>query len=129
MTRSKKLDKILNALIHIDKLILDDTNIPKKITFEFLCESLNLGCEKWEIKSLKKELLYDQQITEENDEIKITDHGIKFIIKGGYSNSDDITLQNEIIRKNTIKQFRYDKIALGVAILSLIVAIFALASR
>ena len=39
---------------------------------------------------------------------------------------DKIKNQNELILTKTIEKFRYDKIALGVAIISLIVAIIAL---
>lgn len=93
----------------------------------FLCEILKLDCDNWEIESLKKQLIHEEFIFEINDEIKITEKGKIFITREkGYSHIDKIKNQNEIILTKTIEKFRYDKIALGVAIISLIVAIIAL---
>jgi len=64
MTIIEKLDKILNGLLFIDTKQLNDEPVKKKITIEFLCEILELDCKKWEIKSLKNELLEEAFIIE-----------------------------------------------------------------
>lgn len=69
MTRTKKLNSILNGLLYIDTKLLKDESFSKKVTIEFLCESIKLDCEKWEMKSIKNELLEEGHIIEKENVI------------------------------------------------------------
>ena len=88
-TRTAKLDNLLYGLLHIDTTILADKPVNKKITIEFLCNALHLDCEKWEMLSLKNELITEGHILESNGELRITDSGKIFITRQkGFKNNN-----------------------------------------
>lgn len=123
MTRIKKLDKILNGLLFIDMKLLNEESISKKVTIEFLSKTLELDCEKWELKSLKNELLEEAFIIEKNGELRITEKGKKFSTHlKGYRNQDKIQVEEEVIREKTIEKFKYDKIGFWLSIIALVIA-------
>lgn len=123
MTRTKKLDSILNGLLYIDKRRLNNESVNKSVTIEWLSESLKLDCEIWEMKSLKNELLDKELITEIEGELHITEKGKNFITREkGFNQLDKVFDQEDKIREETIKKFRYDKIAFWISVAALIVA-------
>ncbi|MCD4696186.1 MAG: hypothetical protein K8S16_08075 [Bacteroidales bacterium] len=123
MTRIKKLDKILNGLLFIDMKLLNEESISKKVTIEFLSKTLELDCEKWELKSLKNELLEEAFIIEKNGELRITEKGKRFSTHlKGYRNQDKIQVEEEVIREKTIEKFKYDKIGFWLSIIAIVIA-------
>ncbi|MDC9724034.1 MAG: hypothetical protein PSN34_14855, partial [Urechidicola sp.] len=65
MTRNEKLDKILLLLIAIDTKELKNENINRKITMEFINDTLpEMELVDWEMESLKDELINEKLVTE-----------------------------------------------------------------
>ncbi len=127
MTRSHKLDNILDALLYIDKEELDGKTIKKEITLPFINESVGLEMNTWEMESLKQELLYEEYVLLKDNQLRITDKGKKFITReGGYSKYDEINLEEKLIRKKTIEKFRYDKISFWLSIIAVIISLLGL---
>jgi hypothetical protein len=123
MTRTKKLDSILNGLLYIDKRRLNDESVNKPVTIEWLSDSLKLDCEIWEMKSLKNELIDKELITEIEGELHITEKGKHFSTREkGFGQLDKISDQEDKIREETIKKFRYDKFAFWISVVALIIA-------
>lgn len=122
MTRSKKLDTILYGLLSLDVKRLNEEPINTLVTIEWLSNSLKLDCENWEMKSLEKELIVKEYITEINGELHITDKGKQFITKQGFVHTDKILKQEDEIRNKTIEKFRYDKISFWFSIIAIIIA-------
>lgn len=134
MTRSEKLDKILYVLLSVYQRELDYKKIGKLITMDFLGRSLKLELEQWEEKSLQDELLSERYISVSgNNEVRITNDGIKFITRGrGYRHADDKNRKEELIIDRTIEKFRYDKVgfwlsivALGISVASFVYQFFS----
>lgn len=97
------------------------------MTIDFLCESIKLDCEKWEMKSIKNELLEEGHIIEKDGELRITEQGKKFSTRQkGYSYLDKIQNEEEIIREKTIEKFRYDKFSFWISIIAIIIAAISL---
>lgn len=127
MTRTKKLDAILNSLLYIDKRRLNEESVNKAVTMEWLSDSLNLECEIWEMKSLKNELLDKELITEIDGELHITEKGKHFSTREkGFRQLDKVFDQEDKIREETIKKFRYDKIAFWISVAAFIIAVISL---
>jgi hypothetical protein len=127
MTRSDKLDTILNGLLYIDKRLLSNEPVGKKITMEFLCETLNLDCEKWEMVSLKNELIEEGHIIEINEELRITEPGKKFNTRQkGYRQLDKKQKEENTIREKSIEKFKYDKYSFWISILAIFVSALSL---
>lgn len=127
MTRTKKLDAILNGLLYIDKKRLNEESVNKAVTMEWLSDSLNLECEIWEMKSLKNELLDKGLITEIDRELHITEKGKHFRTREkGFGQLDKASDQEDIIREETIKKFRYDKFAFWISVAALLIAVIGL---
>lgn len=127
MTRTKKLDAILNSLLYIDKRRLNEESVNKVVTMEWLSDSLNLECEIWEMKSLKNELLDKELITEIDGELHITEKGKHFTTRErGFGQLDKVSDQEDEIREETIKKFRYDKFAFWISVAALIIAVISL---
>ncbi len=127
MKRTKKLDAILNGLLFIDKKRLNHETVNKSLTIEWLSESLKLECEMWEMKSLKNELLDKGLITEIDAELHITEKGKNFSTREkGFSQLDKVADQKDKIREETIKKFRYDKIAFWISVAAFIIAVISL---
>lgn len=124
MTRNEKLDKILLFLIAIDVKELKDEPINKLITMEFVNETLDdLELVDWEMKSLKDELINEGLAVENNNDLRITQKGKKFITKDqGFKNIAKILDQENTIREKTIEKFRYDKYSFWISILAILMA-------
>jgi len=128
MTRSAKLDMILNSLLNIDKKNLNEEPVSKQITMKFLCETLDLECEDWEIKSLEKELLEEKFVIDMDGELSITNKGRKLITRQkGYGYLDKTQKEEEVIREKTIEKFKYDKYSFWISVLAIIIAGWSLA--
>ncbi len=125
MTRDEKLDTILSILLSVDVKKLKNELINKPITMDFLnWANTDLELVDWEMKSLKDELLNEELAIEKNGEIQITQKGKKFITKEkGFKNLAKVSLQDEIIREETIKKFRYDKFAFWFSIIAIIISV------
>lgn len=122
-SRTNKLDTLLHGLLYIDKRLLANEPIKKKITIDFLSETLDLDCENWEMTSLKNELVAEGHILENNGELRITDKGKKFITrKKGFKNLEKIQLEEDLIREKTIEKFKYDRFSFWLSILAIIIA-------
>ena len=123
MTRTDKLDSLLNGLIYIDKRLLAGELVKKKITIEFLCDSLEFDCEKWEMASLKNELITEGHIVESDGELHITEVGKIFITRQkGFKNLAKRQKEEELIREKTIEKFKYDKFSFWLSIIAVIIA-------
>ena len=123
MTRTEKLDSILNGLLYIDKILLNGDPAKKTVTIEWLSEALNLDCELWEMKSLKNELINKKLVSEVEGELHITEKGKHFITREkGFTQLDKVSVQKDKIREETIKKFRYDKIAFWISIAAFLLA-------
>lgn len=123
MTRTDKLDSLLNGLLYIDKRLLAGESVNKKITIEFLFDSLKFDCEKWEMTSLKKELITEGYIVESDGELHITEVGKIFIARQkGFNNLAKRQKEEELIRKKTIEKFKYDKFSFWLTIITVIIA-------
>lgn len=127
MTRTEKLDSILYGLLAIDKKRLNGESINKSVTIEWISQSLKLDCENWEMKSLKNELLDKGLINENDGELHITEKGKNFSTREkGFSQLDKVTDQEDKIREETIKKFRYDKVAFWISVPAFIIAVISL---
>jgi hypothetical protein len=103
--------------------MLADKTVEKKITIEFLCNTLQLDCEKWEMLSLKNELITEGHILESNGELRITESGKIFITRQkGFKNLAKRQNEEELIREKTIKKFKYDKFSFWLSILAILIA-------
>lgn len=123
MTRTEKLDKILNGLLYTDMRRLNNEPVNKKVTIEWLFETLELDCEKWEMTSLKNELIDKKLIKEFAEELYITEKGKHFITREkGFRQLDKVADQEDVIRQKTIEKFKYDKISFWISIIALIIA-------
>ncbi len=131
MTRDEKLDTILMSLIAIDVKELKGEFINKALTIEFINKANSeLELVDWEMKSLKEELINEELAFEKNGELRITAKGKKFITKEkGFKNSAKVSLQEEIIRDETIKKFRYDKFAFWFSIIALLMSIVGILKK
>ncbi len=125
MTRDEKLDSILMMLLSFDVKELKNVPINKPITMDFLNRTnSNLELVDWEMKSLKDELLNEDLAIEKDGELRITQKGKKFITKEkGFKNLAKVSLQEEVIREETIKKFRYDKFAFWFSIIAIIISV------
>ena len=122
-TRTAKLDSILFGLLSIDKKLLAEEPIKKMVTIEFLCDSLKLDCDKWELTSLKNELVTEGHILELNGELRITEPGKIFITRQkGFKNLEKRQKEEELIREKTIEKFKYDKFSFWLSILAIVIA-------
>lgn len=122
-TRINKLDTMLYGFIFLDKLILEGKTPQKKITIEFLNDALKLDCEKWEMLSLKNELLAEGYIIEMSEELRITENGKRFITReGGFKNLVKSKKEEELIRRKTIEKFKYDKFSFWLSVLAIVIA-------
>lgn len=128
MTRNEKLDKILLFLIAVDIKELNNENINRQITMEFINEALNeLGLIEWEMKSLKDELINENLVTENTEGLRITQKGKKFITRErGFRHLEKITQQEELILEKTIEKFKYDKFAFWFSILAILISLISL---
>ncbi len=131
IVRNEILDKILALLMSFDapvfKDVLDKIN-PSKIDMDFVS---NVYSEyEWEYymkESFEKELLFKNYILKDKDgNISITEHGREFKRKGGYAAIDKREKQEDTIREKTIESFRYDKIALFISIVAIIISVIGL---
>ena len=123
MTRTEKLDKILNGLLYIDKRRLNKESVKEKVTIEWLSLTLELDCEKWELTSLQSELENKKLIKEFAGELFITEKGKHFITREkGFRQLDKVADQDDLIREKTIEKFKYDKIGFWISIIALIIA-------
>lgn len=123
MTRTDKLDKILDGLLYIDKRRLNNEPVKEKVTIEWLSATLDLDCEKWEIVSLKNELIDKELIKEFAGELHITEKGKHFKTREkGFRQLDKVADQEDLIRERTIEKFKYDKIGFWISIIALIIA-------
>jgi len=125
MTRDEKLDSILMMLLSIDVKELKNVPMNKPITMDFLNRTnSDLELVDWEMKSLKDELLNEDLAIEKDGELRITQKGKKFITKEkGFKNLAKVSLQEEEIREETIKKFRYDKFAFWLSIIAIIISV------
>jgi len=102
---------------------MNNESVNKPVIIEWLSESLKLDCEIWEMESLKNELLDKELITEIDGELHITEKGRSFISREkGFEQLDEVFDQEDKIREETIKKFRYDKIAFWISLAALIIA-------
>jgi hypothetical protein len=124
MTRNEKLDKILYFLIAIDVKELKDEPINKLVTMDFINEALSeLELVDWEMKSLKDELINEGLAIENDNDLRITQKGKKFITREqGFRNIEKINDQESTIREKTIEKFRYDKYSFWISILAILMA-------
>jgi len=123
MTRTEKLDKILDRLLYIDKRRLNNELVNKKVTIEWLSLILELDCEKWEMTSLQSELENKKFIKEFAGELSITEKGKHFITRErGFRQLDKVASQEDLIRERTIEKFKYDKIGFWISIIAIIIA-------
>ena len=119
-TRTDKLDSLLNGLLFIDTILLKGKPVKKKITIEFLCETLKLDCEKWEMLSLKNELITEGHMLESEGELRITESGKIFITRQkGFKNLEKREKEDELIRIKTIEKFKYDKFSFWLSIIAI----------
>ncbi len=122
-SRTNKLDSLLHGLLYIDKRLLAKETVEKKITIEFLCDTLNLDCEKWEMLSLKKELITEGHILEIDGDLRIRESGKIFITRQkGFNNLEKRQTEEEMIREKTIEKFKYDKFSFWLSIIAIIIA-------
>ena len=122
-TRTAKLDKLLYALLYVDTILLEDKPVNKKVTIEFLCDKLLLDCEKWEMFSLKNELITEGYILDSNGDLRITDSGKIFINRQkGFKNLAKRQKEEELIREKTIEKFKYDKFSFWLSIIAILIA-------
>ena len=127
MTRTHKLDQILNGLLAIDVKRLNEETISKKITIEWLNDALDLECEVWEMKSLRNELIDKGLIDEINEELHITEQGKNYQTREkGFKQLDKVSNQEDMIRDLTIRKFKYDRIAFLLSIVAIIVSIIGI---
>ena len=123
MTRTDKLDKILDGLLYIDKRRLNNESVKEKVTIEWLSATLDLDCEKWETISLKNELIDKELIKEFAGELHITEKGKHFKTREkGFRQLDKVADQDDLIREKTIEKFKYDKFGFWISIIALIIA-------
>lgn len=127
MTRNEKLDNILYSLLAIYFKESKGESINKSITMDFINEELfDSELVGWEMKSLKDELINEGLVLENNDELRITPKGEKFITREqGFKNIERISNQENIIREKTIEKFRYDKYSFWFSILAILIAGFS----
>lgn len=127
MTRNEKLDNILYSLLAIYFKESKGESINKSITMDFINErSFDSELVGWEMKSLKDELINEGLVIENNDELRITPKGEKFITREqGFKNIERISNQENIIREKTIEKFRYDKYSFWFSILAILIAGFS----
>jgi len=131
IVRNEILDKILTLLMSFDtpifKDMLNKIN-PSKIDMDFVSELYPEYEWEYYIKeSFEKELIFKEYISKDNDgNISITETGREFKRKGGYAAIDKRKKQEETITEKTIQSFRYDKIALFISIVSIIISIIGL---
>ena len=123
LTRAEKLDKILNGLLYTDMRRLNNEPVNKKVTIDWLSDTLELNCETWEMTSLKNQLIDKKLIKEFADELYITEKGKHFITREkGFRQLDKVVDQKDIIREKTIEKFKHDKISLWISIIALMIA-------
>lgn len=123
LTRTDKLDTLLNGLLYIDKRLLAGEKLSKEITIEFLCDTLKLDCEQWEMLSLRKELINDGHAIDIDGEMRITENGKIFITRHkGFKNLVKKQKEEEVIREKTIEKIRYDKLSFWLSILAILIS-------
>lgn len=131
IVRNEILDKILVLLMSFDapifKEMLSKIN-PSKIDMDFIAQAYpEYEWEYYMKESFEKELLYKNYISKDkNGNLSITEPGREFKRKGGYEAIDKKEKQEDTIREKTIESFRYDKLALTVSILAIIISIIGI---
>ena len=132
--RNEILDKILALLMSFDappfNEMLKIIN-PKIIDMDFVAQVYSeYEWENYMKDSFKKELIFKNFIIEDSEgNLSITEIGREFKRKGGYEAIDKKEIQEDIIREGTIKSFRYDKLALSLSIVAIIISIIGLIFR
>lgn len=123
MTRNEKLNKILNGLLFLKTRKLNSEKLPEVCDIHWLCKTLNLETEEWEELLIAEQLINDGFVVKIDDDLTISKEGHDFIIDGGYSKRAKRIEQEDKIKEETIKRFRYDKLAFLFAFIALAISI------
>lgn len=133
MTHTEKLNKILHILLDTHRKRLDKQQLDKRLTFAYICKTVAEVTDDWEIDFLKQTLLSDGYIkmgeSGDGEPPKITQEGIKFVQQGAYDREKKNREIDQKIKEETLKKFQYDKLALAIAILSLMISVVSLLKK
>lgn len=131
MTHNKKLDTILNGLLSRVPTRVATSNDDKRLTFVFLCDVLfaKEDHQAWETQYLENRLIGDgYMIYRQFAEIllpEITQEGIKFITKGGYSHEKEMQIINEKLIIQSLQNAKRGWIPILISIIALVISIFS----
>lgn len=123
MTRNEKLDQLLNGLLLLKKREIKKEKLPTICDISWLSKTLNLETESWEELFIEEQLIHDGFVEKIDRSLRISNKGHDFITGGGYKKRAKRVEQDDKIKEETIKKFRYDRIALLIAIIALVISV------
>jgi hypothetical protein len=126
MSRNEKLNQILNGLLFLRKRKLNSEKLPEICEIHWLCKTLNLETETWEELLIEEQLVNDGFVDKTETNLSISKAGHNFIIDGGYIKKAKRIEQEDKIKEETIKKFRYDKFAFLFALIALVISLISL---
>ena len=126
MTHYEKLDAVLTVLLYGER-----NPRVKSLSIRKVIQTVAEEPEPWEIEHIYKRLLDDTLIeraphTADGEPHAITSAGIAFIQDGGYVKEQQHSQLDHQIKIGTLRSFRYDKWALAIGLVSLILSLVAL---
>jgi hypothetical protein len=125
MTHQEKLNSLLHVLLYLQRKVVVNTPMNKKITFAWLCKTVAETEDQWEVEFLRQILLNDGYIIAgrfgDGEPPEITHSGIKFIQTGGYIKEKEQKELDEKIKAETLKSLHRSRTAIIISVIAIVV--------